>query len=77
MNDPPPSFRLEAGSSCRLRGHRAYTCPLPRLTGVTFIFLADTQDVRALFVQTCHEVADMEVGDVVHVIGAQACVVKV
>ena len=41
-------IRLEAGASCRLRGHRAYTCPLPCLAGVTFILLADAQDVGVL-----------------------------
>ena len=36
--------------------------------------------LRALMLflmKTCHEVADMEVSDIVHVVGAQACVVEV
>ena len=35
------------------------------------------EDAKVLFLQAGHEVADMEVCDIVHVIGAQACPVNV
>ena len=39
-------YSIEAGASCRLRGHRADTCPLSRLTGITFVvFLTFSQDI--------------------------------